>query len=68
MPDRIKKLNLIMEVNSLLKGAKKVKHRMKVSFTFDAELYTKFQILCDQNEVAQSRLLEEMIKVVVEKT
>lgn len=64
---RVKKLKCIKKINDILSAAKRKNYKMKVSFTFDAEMYTKFQMLCDTEGVAQSRLLEEIITSFMER-
>lgn len=51
-----------LDAKSILNRAKKKDSRQKVSFTFDTELYSEFVRICDKQDVAMSRVLEELIK------
>lgn len=55
-----------IDVKDVLKKAKKKPAREKVSFTFDSEVYKKFQEKCDKNKVAMSRVIEELMLQFIE--
>ena len=51
-----------LDAKSILNRAKKKPGKQKVSFTFSIELYSEFVKICDKQDVAMSRVLEELIK------
>lgn len=50
----------------IAKAKKKESNRAKVSFTFDSELYGKFEQACTDEKVFASRALEELIRLFLE--
>ena len=58
----IVKKNNIDQAIKLIMAAKKKKGRIKVSFTFDFDVYNKFKIACAKEKVAQSRMLETLMQ------
>ena len=50
-----------IDSKEVLKKAKKKIGRERVSFTFEAGLYKDFQDKCEKDEVAMSRVLEELM-------
>lgn len=63
-------MRLIMkkiDVKDALKNAKASKiRRVKVSFTFEDDLYKEFQDRCIKDKVTMSRLLEEFMRQYIE--
>ena len=55
-----------LDAKSILNRAKKKESRQKVSFTFDTDLYKSFTEICTKQEVAMSRVLEELMKDFIE--
>lgn len=58
----------LIDKKTLLSNIKKTdKRRAKATFTLDADVYRQFKAECDKQKVAQSRVLEELIKSFIEK-
>lgn len=51
-----------LDIKGIINRAKKKNNKQKVSFTFDTELYSEFVRICDKQDVAMSRVLEELMK------
>jgi len=51
-----------LDKKDILKRAKIKPHRIKVSFTFPEGLYESFRLACEKDQVAASRVLEELLK------
>ena len=49
------------DIKEVVKKAKAKPKRIKVSFTFDKDVYERFQNTCEAHNVAMSRVLEELM-------
>ncbi len=54
-----------LDTKSLLERAKVKQKRSKVSFTFNTVIYSQFQQYCKKQKVPMARLLEELMKDVI---
>jgi len=51
-----------VDVKTVLDKAKAKELKAKVSYTLDADLVEQFRLFCGKERVAQSRVLEELIR------
>lgn len=51
-----------MDFKKALERAREKKERVKATYTLDADIFEAFQKACDKEDVAQSRIIEELMK------
>jgi len=55
-----------VNAKAIVATAKAKTYRSKVSFTFDEEIYQKFQAACEVDDIPVSRVLEELMILFLE--
>ena len=59
------KLDRDLVKQAILNAKRVTPNKTKASFTFDTELFEAFRVYCDKEGIPQSRMLEELMKLVV---
>jgi hypothetical protein len=54
-----------LDPDAIIERAKTKPRRAKASFTFDTDIYTRFQLYCKKKDVPISRVLEELMKELI---